>query len=111
MLQERIAVEQLGTEDVSIRTEVVQDVSEIISDNWQEAQRSNGFSDGRNMRKVASISTSEYLIALQQGFALDSEDPQVLQTELRRYLQSEAGRSALTVRSILTPGAGNIIIK
>lgn len=99
--------------DVLLNTIVQQDVSEIRRDNWKEAQSSNGFSDGRTMRKVCSMGSVEYLLALQMGYGLDAEDPMLLQSELRRYLR-ERGKDMgfQTVQNVLTPGShANIIVR
>lgn len=99
--------------DVLLNTIVEQDISQIKKDNWNEAENSNGFTDGRSMRKVASLGVVEYLEALKLGYQLDLEDPQELQSELRRYLR-ERGQEVgtQTVKNILTPGGhANIIIK
>lgn len=99
--------------DIRLDTLVEQDASQIIKDNWQEAQNSNGYSDGRTMRKTASLNTVEYLNALKLGFKLDSHDPIFLTKELHRYLQVRGKDMGVqTVRNILTPGGNaNIIIK
>lgn len=99
--------------DFELNTHIEQDVSEIKRDNAAEADASNGFSDGRTMRKTASIAMVDYLNALKLGYELDAEDPATLQKELGRYL-SNIGRAAgyQTVKHILTPGGNaNIIIK
>lgn len=99
--------------DMQLTSHVEQDVSEIIRDNHQQAESSNGFSDGRTMRKVMSISTVDYLNALKLGYALDESDPQLLQSEVRRYLKERGHEMGMqTVKHILTPGkSANIIIK
>jgi hypothetical protein len=99
--------------DLTLNTIIQQDVSQIKKDNWNEAQSSNGFSDGRTMRKVASIGEVEYLTAIQLGYKLDAEDPFFLQQELRRYLRVRGiDQGVQTVRHILTPdGSPNIIVK
>lgn len=99
--------------DFTLNTIIEQDVSQIKKDNWLEAQNSNGFTDGRTMRKTASISMVEYLSALKLGYGLDLEDPKLLQAELHRYLR-ERGQEmgSQTVKHILTPGGNpNIIIR
>lgn len=99
--------------DFRLDTHVEQDVSEIIKDNAREAEQSNGFTDGRTMRKTASLTVVDYLNALSWGYALDESDPYMLQKELNRYLK-ERGRSlgVQTVRHILTPGGNaNIIVR
>lgn len=103
-----------GTEgDFTLNTIIDQDVSQIKRDNWTEAETSDGFTDGRTMRKTASLSTVEYLQALQLGYGLDEADPFVLKTELARYLRERGQeRGYQTVKNILTPGrSANIIIK
>ena len=103
----------LGAEDFLWKNTVQQDVSGIVADNAREAETSNGFTDGRTMRKVMSISTVDYLNALKLGYALDVEDPQLLQSEVRRYLRERGQEMGMqTVKHILTPGGNaNIIVK
>lgn len=99
--------------DYTIQQNVVQDISGILKQNYLERENSNGFSEGRTMRKVMSLSTVDYLNALKMGYALDCADPVLLRTEVRRYLK-EVGRDKgyQTVKHILTPGkSANIIIK
>ena len=99
--------------DMQLTSHVEQDVSEIVKDNHLQAQSHDGFSDGRTMRKVMSISTVDYLNALKLGYALDEADPQLLQKEVFRYLK-ERGRDMgmQTVSHILNPHARpNIIIR
>lgn len=104
----------LNKDEYAIHTHVEQDVSEIIKSNRQEADNSNGFSDGRTMRKVASLSMVDYLNALKLGYGLDTTDKLILTKELNRYLK-DIGRDAglQTVKHILTPNRSNanIIIK
>lgn len=99
--------------DMELKTILHQDVAEIRHDNWKEAQSSNGFTDGRSMRKVCSMGSVEYLTALKMGYALDATDPALLKIEIRRYL-AERGKEqgTQTVQHILTPGGhANIIVK
>lgn len=99
--------------DYTIENEVYQDVTGILEQNKRERDASNGFSDGRTMRKVMSLSSVDYLNALKLGYELDTTDPFLLQKEVRRYLKDigkEAGYQ--TVNHILTPGkSGHIIVK
>lgn len=99
--------------DMQLTSHVEQDVSEVIRDNHRECETSNGFSDGRTMRKVMSISSVDYLNALKLGYALDNDDPKLLQSEVRRYLREKGQEDGMqTVRHILTPGySGRIIVK
>lgn len=99
--------------EMRLDTYVEQDVSDILADNAREAQTSNGFTDGRTMRKTASLTVVDYLNALRMGYELDASDPYILQKELNRYLK-ERGRDlgVQTVRHILTPGGNaNIIVR
>lgn len=98
--------------DYTIENTVVQNIDGILEQNRQEREASNGFSDGRNMRKVMSLSMVDYLNALKLGYALDCTDPILLQKEVRRYLR-DIGKDAgyQTVKNILSPGHGNIIVK
>jgi len=97
--------------DIRLDTHVEQDVSEIIRDNARQAEESDGFSDGRTMRKTASLTMVDYLNALKMGYGLDESDPHILQKELHRYLK-ERGRDMgmQTVKHILTPGRDSRII-
>jgi len=99
--------------DLLLNTHLEQDVSQIKKDNWTEAESSNGFSDGRTMRKTASLSMVEYLQALKLGYRLDEEDPKLLTLELHRYSRERGeDQGSQTVKHILTPGGSpNIIIK
>lgn len=56
--------------DYTIQQNVVQDISGILKQNYLERENSNGFSEGRTMRKVMSLSTVDYLNALKMGYAL-----------------------------------------
>lgn len=105
--------EALGKDDFLFSNTVQQDVSQIIKDNSAEAQMSNGFSDGRTMRKVMSISQVDYFNALKLGYNLDAKDPKDLQLEVRRYLRERGQEMGMqTVKHILTPGGNaNIIVR
>lgn len=104
---------QHNDDEFTIENFVAQDVSGIKDQNKKERETSNGFSDGRTMRKIMSISVVDYLNALKEGYALDCSDPVLLRKEVYRYLRDygkEAGYQ--TVNHILTPGRSpNIIIK
>lgn len=104
---------QHGEEDYTIENVVAQEVSGIKEQNQKERDTSNGFSDGRTMRKIMSLSMVDYLNALKLGYHLDCTDPVLLRKEVYRYLK-EVGKDAgyQTVNHILTPGrSGNIIIR
>lgn len=103
----------LNNDEYLIKSLVEQDVDDIIRDNHKEAETSDGFSDGRTMRKIMSLSHVDYLNALKHGYNLDTSDPMLLRSEVHRYL-TERGRDAgmQTVKHILTPGRdAGIIIK
>lgn len=103
----------LNGDEYLIKNTTAQDVSSIIADNKAEAEASNGFSDGRTMRKVMSISQVDYLNALKLGYDLDATDPKELQREVYRYLRERGHEMGMqTVKHILTPGGNaNIIVK
>jgi hypothetical protein len=104
---------QHGEEDYTIENVVAQEVSGIKEQNQKERDTSDGFSDGRTMRKIMSLSIVDYLNALKLGYHLDCSDPVLLGKEVYRYLK-KVGKDAgyQTVNHILTPGrSGNIIIR
>ena len=99
--------------DLLLNTRIEQDTEQVSRDNWEESQHTDGFSDGRTMRKTASMPQVDYLNAIKLGYGLDSTDPQTLKTELNRYLNN-LGRDLgnQTVKNILTPGrSANIIVR
>ena len=99
--------------DYTLQNTCVQNVDGILEQNKRERESSNGFTDGRTMRKIMSLSSVDYLNALKKGYHLDCTDPALLRKEVYRYLK-DIGRSAgyQTVNHISTPGhTGNIIIK
>ena len=112
-IKESFHFDQHNEDEYTLTQTSVQDISELIQDNHQEAQQSNGFSDGRTQRKVMSLPVVDYLKALQMGYGLDSEDKEVLKSEMYRYIR-ERGQEAgfTTVKHILTPGGhSNIIVR
>lgn len=112
-IKESFYFDQHNDDEFTLNQTVVQDVGEIKRDNFKEAQKSNGFSDGRTQRKVMSLPVADYLNALKMGYGLDSEDPDVLKTEMYRFLRERGAEAGFqTVNHILTPGThSNIIIK
>lgn len=112
-IKESFHFDQHNEDEYTLTQTSVQDISELIQDNHKEAQQSNGFSDGRTQRKVMSLPVVDYLKALQMGYGLDSEDPDVLKTEMYRFLRERGAEAGFqTVNHILTPGThSNIIVK
>jgi len=112
-IKESFHFNQHNDDEFTLTQTSVQEVGSIKQANFEESQRSNGFSDGRTQRKVMSLPVADYLNALKMGYALDAEDPTVLKSEMYRFIR-ERGKEAgfLTVNHILTPGAhSNIIVK
>ena len=112
-IKESFHFDQHNEDEYTLTQTSVQDISELIQDNHQEAQQSNGFSDGRTQRKVMSLPVVEYLNALKMGYGLDSDDPVVLKKETFRFLKERGHQTGFqTVNHLLTPGAhSNIIVK
>lgn len=110
---DRTRVFDLGNDGYKVETEIHQYVGDILAQNKLERETSNGFSDGRTMRKIMSISTVEMLNALQKGYKLDTNDKAELAKEVRRYLRDEGrDKGYQTVNYIDTPGhTGRIIVK
>ena len=113
-VQESIRIKHHGSEgDCTVSTTVKQEVGQIKSDNWAQAEQSNGFWDGRTGRNIASLPLAEHMLAIQMGYNLDATDPKELKKELYRYL-AERGRDqgVQTVKHLLTPGRNaNIIVR
>jgi hypothetical protein len=103
----------LNGDEFHLETEVHHDVSGILAQNELERKKSNGFSDGRTMRKIMSISVVDYLNALKEGYKIDEADPIAMELEVKRYLRDKGKVLGYqTVEHILTQGKSpNIIIK
>jgi hypothetical protein len=112
-IKESFYFDQHNDDEYTLTQTAVQEVGSIKQANFEESQRSNGFSDGRTQRKVMSLPVADYLNALKMGYGLDSEDPTVLKSEMYRFLKEKGSEAGFqTVSHILTPGAhSNIIIK
>jgi hypothetical protein len=102
-----------GEEDFTFRNDVIQDVTGILEQNKKERDASNGFTDKRTMRKIASIPVVDWYWALEHGYHIEDPDPYIRQKEIYRYLRDKGKDTGVqTVNHISTPGyTGHIIVK
>ncbi len=97
--------------DYDLVTEIHQDVSDDIQEcNRLKNLPGNGFWTGRKGRHIGHIPNVAYLKALQDGYGLECDDPEIRTKEMRRYLNDYP--QYRTVNYINTPGhTGKVIIK
>lgn len=89
--------------DYDLNTHLVQNIKdELQFCKEMKNTPGNGFWDNRSHRQIGSIPNVAYLKALQDGYDLESFDPQVRAKEFKRYLNDYP--QYRTVEHISTPG-------
>lgn len=89
--------------DYSLDTHLVQNIhDELQFCKDMKHTSGNGFWDNRTHRQIGSIPNVAYLSALQDGYELESFDPQIRAKEFKRYLSDYP--QYRTVEHLVTPG-------
>ena len=104
MIYDNLGVQFRGEEDCVIKGTITQNNVPVLEDNYvQKMNSSNGFSEKRMFRKLASIPVVAVLKAHQDGYNLDDR------ADLEKFLKANPGY--MSVDHILSPRNSQIIIK